>query len=177
VVIKMVLGSWQASGATEHRYALPATVRIGPRKRRLGQVKINIASHEEIQEPVLVIVDKRAAGAPVARGPSEPGLQRNIVEFALTAVSVEHIGAAIIGDEQVGVTIIVEVARTHTLAPSGMIQSGLNRHVEEFTASVVLVKMIRGLLARGEVLKPGSVHEEDVEMIIAIIVQQSNPAA
>src|SRR4051794_9128303 len=96
---------------------------------------------------VAVVVQKTAARAPTIFDACHACAFGDIREGAVSVVAVQDV-AAEVGDEEVVVAVVVEVADAAGLAPAGMGQPGFSRDVGEGAVAVVM-KEKTGRLARG----------------------------
>ena len=87
--------------------------------------------------PVAVIIHEGASCPPTRLFPCNARFLAHICEGAVAIVVVQNI-LAVIGNKEIVKTIIVVVADTDTLSPSGMRQAGFYRHIGESAVAIVL---------------------------------------
>src|SRR5438105_6418663 len=90
--------------------------------RVMSQIDMDIATHEQVQVAVVVVIQKGGAGTEVRpRMPigmvRQTGAGGNIdkapASLAVAHVMVEDVRLAVAGDEQVGKAVVVDVANRH----------------------------------------------------------------
>ncbi len=84
----------------------------------MGRVEIHVVRDEQIEVAVAVVVQKTAARTPAVFRSSDAGLLGHIGERAVAVVVVEDV-AAKVGDEEIVEAVVVVVADTTRLPPSG----------------------------------------------------------
>ena len=81
------------------------------------KIKLEIVGDEQIQMSVVVVVQERAAGVVAHAILLQAGLGGDILEPVPAPIAIENIRAPI-SDEQIGVAVVVEVARRTRPVPS-----------------------------------------------------------
>src|SRR5208283_3473940 len=129
--------------------------------------------------PVAIVVDPGTSGIPAGlrSGLDQPGALCDIGECSIAVVMVKSI-LPVISDEQIVVTIVVVVADTTGLTPTGVdFQPRTLRNIGERTVAVVLEQVTMWLLTLGEPFQPPSVHEKDVQPAIVVVIVEGEAAA
>ena len=83
---------------------------------------------------------------------------------------------AVVGYEEVFETVVIVVAGTDSLPPSGLDQAGLLSDIDKSPIALIAIKVISG---RGAARRThsGSIHQKDIEQAVVVIVEESDPAA
>ena len=145
------------------------------------KVPYGIARDDQIQQSVTVVVDEERACGP-ARA-THPGLSGDVTERAVAVVAIERI-VAVTSDVQIGVAVVVIVRHGDAHAVAQSAQPGLLRHVSEGAIPVVAIEpipegrvgLVGQLSLRHGIGEPCPIDKEDVELAIAIVIDQSNTA-
>src|SRR4029077_17890591 len=124
VVIERVDGDFQATRTAHHVQSLPlAPLSLtGPRNGIVR--KIHIARDKQIRLSIAVVIDKTAARVPLVARSVQAGLLRYVSERAV-AIVVVHRVLAPVGNEQIQVAVVVEIACATALAPACAGEAGL----------------------------------------------------
>src|SRR2546422_5216776 len=131
------------------------------------KVEIYIASDEQVEPPIAIIV---AEGT--ARGPSaerDPGLFGNVSESAVVIVPVETILSEV-RHVDVRPAVVIEIADAHALSPPLVSHARLLRDVGEGAIAIIMVE--RGawrFRLAAQCLERRAVDEVDVEPAVVII--------
>src|SRR5689334_2118703 len=144
IVVEHVTGRFEPARPAHDRSALPETGRVLARKGRRGNIEIYIVCDNKILQHIAVVVDKRAACAPLGSVSSYACGCGNFLESPIPFIVVEPV-LSIVSDIEVLKAVIVVVAGANSLAPSAGFQTGLFSNVSESAIVVVMVKMIAGL--------------------------------
>src|SRR5437667_6011710 len=141
-----------------------------------SQIKIDVVGDEQIEFAVAIVVDKRAASVPTLAVPAHPGFVGHIGERAIAVIVVKHVLAKI-GDEEIFEAVIVVIANADPLSPAGVGYASLQSNVGECAVSIIFEEMGRWFLALGETFQARSVHQENVEPAVVVVIIKSNAAA
>ncbi len=146
--------------------------------RILVDLPVTIVDHEEIEQPVVVVVEPASADGPhllamcVLSG--NACLGGDFGERAV-AIVVKKLVARDVGEKNVGVAVIVVIANgdTHAVACAG--DACFFGHVSERAVVVVVEEAIpvcgRGLFERGNL---GTVNAVDIEEAVVVVVEQGD---
>src|SRR5206468_8653224 len=154
---------------------LPFAVRCLSGRGRVRQVELLIAGDEQVEVAVTIVIEERAARAPVRAWSGYPRPLRYIGETALAVVAVKDIRPPV-GDVEVIETVVVEVGHADAISPSRMRYLGGGCHVFEATIPNIAVQAI----GRGTPLKPlepRAVHEKNVLATIVVVIEEGNSGA
>ena len=105
-------------------------------------------------------------GRPAGRG--------DVREFAVAAIAVEAV-VAVVGDQKVGVAVVIEVADAGGLRPAGARESGLLTDFGEVTLAIVAVELRVGRRSVG--VERGAVGDEDIVRAVAVVVEDRGAGA
>src|SRR5262249_42320385 len=96
-------------------------------------------------------------------------------ERSVAVVAVEDL-VAVVGDEQIGVAVVVVVAGADALAPAAAGDAGLRGDVGERAVAVVPIEMAHwcGVVRRRQA---GAVDEKDVRPAVVVVVEDRDAAA
>ena len=119
---------------------------------------------------VAVVVQETTTCSPVFSRARYASLLGNVRESAVAVVVIEDV-AAPISDEEIIVAIIVVVSDTAALAPSGGGQARLLGDVGKCTVAIVMKQVAGGILFPHGRVKTRSVHQENVEPAIVVVVE------
>jgi len=154
---------------------LEVAVRSFERWQRSGlQVEINIISHEQVQQPVAVVVDKRTPGAETGIRMQQTSLGRHICESAIAVVAVELV-LPIVGNEEVFKAVVVKVPNADPGAPARIRQARLRRNVFESSVAIVVIQAIARPGRNG--IEPAPAHDEDVHPTIVVVIEKGASAS
>ena len=135
---------------------------------------LHVARDVEVEVPVAVGVEERAARAP-ARS-RDAGRGRHVLEGAVALVAEEEVRAPV-GHVEVEPTVAVEVARADAVAPGGGVDAGLLRDVLELEPAPVAVEGVPVRHALAALRELGRGHQVDVEEPVAVVVEERDAAA
>jgi hypothetical protein len=107
-VIEEVDASLQAGRTACDGHALEAA-QAGIRRRRSGQIEIDVVGDEQVEPPIPVVVDEGTPGVPAQARLREASGLCDIVESSAAGV-VEQPVLAVVGDEQILVAVVVVIA-------------------------------------------------------------------
>src|SRR5206468_2458122 len=126
---------------------------------------------DEIEPSVAVVVKEGAARAPSCTALHQTGAARDVLERAVSSVSVQAVLAPI-GDEEIVVPVIVVVADAGALAPTARAQPGAFGDILKRPVSPIPVQVIGWLLPLGKTFEHRAVDEKDVEPAVAVVVDR-----
>ena len=118
VVVQQVGFEREPTGSAVDRHPAVEAVGIGARLRRRGEVELQVVGDEQVQVSVAIVVEERAARVVAGSVLSKMSLGRDVLEPFAVHVAVETVLTPV-SDEQVGVSVVVIVARADTLGPAG----------------------------------------------------------
>ena len=118
VVVQQVRFERQPARAAVDRHGAVEAVGIGAWLWRRREVELQVIGDEQVEVADAVVVQERAARVVTNSVLSEMSLRRDILEPSAVHVAVEAVLAPV-GDEQVGVSVVVVVARADALRPAG----------------------------------------------------------
>src|SRR6476620_1456502 len=107
---------------------------------------------------VAVVVDEGAAGAPGFAGAGDAGFLADVGEGTVAVVPIQHI-FSVVGDVEIGVTVVVVIADANALSPSGVGEAGFLGDVGEGAIVIVAVEMICRRLSRWKTFELGAVDD------------------
>src|SRR5229473_2332985 len=111
----------------------------------MGQIEVDIVNDYQVEISVAVIVDEGATCAP-ALGGEQTAFFGLVAKRAIPLIPVQDILSPL-GDENVGVAVIIDVTRTNALAPSGTRDSRVFGDVFELQSTQVVIEERLGLRA------------------------------
>src|SRR5215472_11638346 len=116
IVIERVVSGRKAVRAAPDGESLPFTVLGAAGFGYMGQIEIDVVGHEDVQPAIAVIVDESAAGSPARTCHRQPRALGDVFEFAVSEITVEAV-VAVIGHEQVGMAVVIDVTGARRLSP------------------------------------------------------------
>src|SRR6266404_2349892 len=135
----------------------------------LGFIEIDEPAHEQIQAPIVVVIEPYRARRPARRG--HTSLCRNIGERAIAIIVVEN-AASVLRYIQVGPTFSVIVAHRDAHSVAASADARLLRHIRECSVSIVVIDGIaQGRLRIVEITAP-AVYEINVHPAAVVIVDE-----
>src|SRR5262249_18818899 len=174
VTIEKVCSAFQSGDSVEDGRLLAHHGRVALVKRQSVFVG-DVVTYEKVEAAIAVVVQEGGAGVPVILRFEESALAGHVRKRAVAVVVVEHV-LAIVGDEEIEVTVVVVVADTDALSPSMANETGFLRDVGEGTVTIIFVEVVGGLFAFGEVGQPPTVDDEDVEPAVVVVIEERNAA-
>ena len=134
--------------------------------------------------PVFVIVDKGTPGIPpvqalwrLSRSLRQTRGYGNIFERAIAQIAIQD-AVTPVSDKKIGKSIVVEIAHTAALPPTGFCKAGLQGDVRECSVAIVLVQAANRRIGGCPVrLEPCAVDEKDVEPSVIIEVEERYSAS
>src|SRR6266404_2191636 len=115
---------------------------------------------------------------------TQAGIFRNVDKATTLArivwidrhIVIEHIGLPEAREEQVGITVVVDVAHGHSHAAAGVVESDLLGHVSESTAAQVFIQFGGWWRAmRGH--ECGPLYKEQIQQAILVVIKPSQARA
>ena len=143
------------------------TVSIGAGLGRRVEAELEIVGDKQIETAVAVIVEEGAAGVVAHAILNEARFARHIAKAFAAFVAIEHVLAPV-SDEEIGIAVVVVIARADALRPAGASNSHLLGDVAVAAPAFVVVE------ARGRAVAAG---HEDVEQAVVIVVEEAHAAA
>jgi hypothetical protein len=134
----------------------------------------DVGRHEQIQAAVAIDVQEGGAGVPARSRRRQPAARRDVGEGAVAVVAIED-EASVVGDQQVDVAVVVDVAGADALSPAAGGDPRLGSDVDE-RAAIVAIQVAGGGLV-GWLATARAVDHEDVLSAIAVVVQDRHTAA
>ncbi len=153
VVIERVVRHGESARAAHDDHALPLAVLAAPRLGSVGEIEVDIIGDKDIEIAVAIVIDKGAARTPSRAGDGQAGGLTDVREFSGAQIPVEDV-VAVVGDEQIGMAVVIEVAHAGGLRPTGAGESGLLAHFGKVTPAVVAVELRRVGAALGSSVVP-----------------------
>ena len=126
----------------------------------------------QIKKAIAVEIEEGTSGTPpwFRRGKSA-GLGL-VTKRTVSLIAIQDVLAPL-GHEEIGISIIIEVARANALAPTGMRQPGFGGYIFELEAAEVVIEKVCG---RGQTLiKPIAIHQKNIGQPIIVVVEDRNP--
>ena len=142
IVVEGVGCARQAAGSAEGRHPFPNAVACLAGSGRVCQVEVDIVRNHQVQLAIAIIVNKRAAGAPLLSGSGHSGYFREFPKSSVSLVVVEPI-LAIAGHIEIVISIIVIVADADALPPCCTQQAGVCRYIGKRAIVIVVKEMAR----------------------------------
>jgi hypothetical protein len=144
----------------------------------IAEVPLQIAEHDQIEQAVIIQIHPSRAGGPSAA--ADPRLFRHIAESAVAIVVIKLV-TAVSGDIEIFIAIVVIVAhgdahaKTHARKPGFLrdVFEGSIRFLVEEAIPILGVRLGRNDSSRSRIAQGGSIHQEDVETPVVVIVEQS----
>ena len=133
---------------------------------------VEIVGDVEIQVAVQVVIGESRACGPTAVAVRD-GRNRHIRE-ATAFVAVKHVGAKI-GNEEIGISIVVVIPRATAHAITGIGDPG--RRFDETSICSVAVERIAGRLGRYVTGQISSVDDVEIHVPVAVIIEKSGSRA
>ena len=176
IAVQEVGAAGQPLRTTRHRNIVEAAVRRFARKRYALRVEVHVVGDEQVQMAIAIVIEKTTTGSPPVPAARDAGLLGNIGESAVTVVVIEHVPAPV-ADKQVVEAVVVIVADTAALAPSGVSQAGLPGDIGEGAVAIVTEKIAGGFWRARLRLKRGAVHQEDIQPAVVVEIEEGHAAA
>jgi hypothetical protein len=134
----------------------------------------DVVADEEIVVAVAVGVEERRADAPARV--TDAGPAGHLLEGAVAPVPVEEVGAEG-GHVDVGKAVAVDVADAAAVAVDGRRHAGGARHVAKGAVALVAIEDAVGGGAPAELGESEGVHEVEVLVAVAVVVEGQNAVA
>lgn len=107
--------------------------------RSLGRVELDVVDHEKVEKAVAVEIEEGAAGAPARLRRGKATAFSFIVKGAVALVVVENV-ASPLGDEDVVVAVVIDVACADALSPAGVREASFLCDVFKLEPAEVAIK-------------------------------------
>ena len=141
-------------------------------KRRCLRIECDVAGNDQIELTVAIVIEKAAPCRPLVVRTRDTGLHGDILERAFSVIAIKRVRPPV-RDEQILIPVVVEIARTHAVAPARAGDSGCGTYVGEFSGAGVPIEMADRFLTLRKSLEAGSVYEEDIEASIVVVVDET----
>ena len=122
---------------------------------------------------IAIVIDESAAGSPRFAGAAHAGFIAYVGKRAVPVVVIQNI-FPVVGDIKIFPSVVVVVAHTNALPPSGVRQAGLVRGVAERPVMVVAIQVIGGAFPDGKSFKLRAVDNKDVRPAIVVEIKDGN---
>ncbi len=147
-----------------------------------GEIPLHVAGHDQVEAAIAIVIHEAGAGAPSA--PAHASLGGDVSKSAVTVVVVKNISAQV-GDQQVDVSVVVVIAGRHSHAVGVALHSGGFGDVSKSAIAVVAIEpvpvarigFVRQRPARHGILNLRSVHEEQIEAAVVVVIEHGHAAA
>src|SRR5439155_20877938 len=127
-------------------------------------------------QSIAIVIYEQASSDPAHAFAANPGYVCHISKLAITIVVIKNVLTEI-ADEEIYEAVVVVVTNANALSPAGVGYAGLHGNVCECSVTIILEKMRRRLLALGETFQARSVHQENVEPAVVVVIVKSNAGA
>jgi len=154
--------------------AVDAVRGLGGPAGRAPRAVDDVVADVDVEVSVVVHVEEGRGGAPVV-GPADSGLFGDVGEGPVTVVAQEHVRPEV-RHVEIGIAVVVVVADGHAVAPATVPHAGLVRHLGETTVPDAAIKPVRLPFAGGAVVS-GAVHDVEVELAVAVVVEPGSAGA
>src|SRR3954452_15312045 len=121
----------QSSRPAHDRAPFPLALRFVAGTRRVGEIKIYVVDHDEIERSIAVEIHECAPGAPSVLRSQKSAFLGLIFKCAIPLVAIENVLAPL-RDEEIGGTVIIDIAGTYALSPAGATDARLFCDIFEF---------------------------------------------
>ncbi len=133
-----------------------------------------VVRHEDVQPSITVGVEETGRGG--IGVVADPRVGGRVFERPVAAIPVERVGT-VIGDVEVGVTVVVRIPDSHShpvarIGGSGRVGRDAKHAVVTLEQQLVHAVGRRG--AAGDI--PPAVHEVQIEVVVAVGIEESNAA-
>src|SRR6202162_2768339 len=175
VVVKNIFPALQPRRSARYQHTF---IKARPRFRhgRCGQVQVDVIANEKVEPAIAIVIDKRTAGVPTRALARHARLLAYVGESPVTIVVIQNI-LAVIRYEQILPPVVVVIADANALAPARVPYSRLGGNVGEGAIAIVTEKMRSGFAARGKAFEPRTIHQENVEPAVVVIIIKSDTTA
>src|SRR5690242_10904786 len=126
--------------------------------------------------PVAIVIYERAAGIPALAVAGNASFVRHIGKRAVTIVVIKNVLAKV-AHEEIFKAVVIVIADANTLPPAGVGYACLQSNICESAVTIVLEKMRCWLLAFGETFQARSIHQENIEPAVIVVIVESNATA
>ena len=108
--------------------------------RRVFQVEVDVVSNEQVEIAIAVVVGEGAARTVANAGDGKLSFFGDVLEGAVAAIAIERV-VSLGSDQHVGMTIVVVIAGTDALAPTGLGEPGFSGDIGKVSVSVVVIEL------------------------------------
>ena len=146
------------------------------RRRRGGEVEIDVVGDEEVEPSVAIVVEERAAGSPARARVRQTRAPRDIFKRAVGAIVVQPVVSEV-ADEQIVVAVVVVVADARALPPAARRKPRFGCDVFERAVATVAIEMI-GRRRRGrESFERRSIDEKQIQPAVVVVIDRRDTGA
>ena len=114
----------------------------------MGQVEVRIVRNHQIQPAVAIVIQESATALPGFSVSGHAGLLGYLLE-PTSAIVVEPV-LSVIGDVKIFPAVVVVVAHTDALTPTGSHESRTFRHIRKCSVMIVMIEVVRRRTSSGE---------------------------
>src|SRR5580692_9363885 len=125
---------------------------------------------------VAVVVDERAAVAPSFSRACDPSFFADVGEGAVAIVVVQDI-FSVVGDVEIFEAVVIVVADTHALSPTGVQKAGFLGDVGKGAVVIVVVEVAGLLVGAGKRIESGAIDDENVGPAVIVIIKNRDTGA
>jgi hypothetical protein len=100
---------------------------------------LHVIAHEEIEIPVVVVIEEGGAGAPIARKTAHTRARSDVGEFAAARIAKEP-GPAHFGNQNVVQAVVVKISHGRSHAKEADVETGATRHVFKLPLAIVAIE-------------------------------------
>jgi hypothetical protein len=108
-MVERIVRGGKAVRSAPNREPLPFTTLAATRLRNIREIEIHVVGDKYIEQPVAIVIDKRAAGSPASARHREPSALSDVLEFTVSEIPVKSV-VAVISDEKVRMPIVIDIA-------------------------------------------------------------------
>src|SRR5271166_1664336 len=128
--------------------------------------------HQQIEQPIMVVIEENSSGG--MRGPVDARFARDVAEVSVAVVFEKHIAATHGGNEQIGVSVVIDVSKSGGDADAARhADACFLRDVLEFASAQVLPKLVpAGLADEVDVVQPITVYVRYSDSGSVVIVRR-----
>ncbi len=166
----------EAARTAHHGHALPEAIAAAAGRRHPGAIEFEIVRHDEVEAAVAVVVEERASAVPARRRGRQSRRSGRVAKRAVPLVVVED-ALPVVGDEQVAIPVAVVVGGAGRLAPAGVREPGVDRHVLELETAEIAIEMSGGGAAGAFAVERGTVCDVDIGKAVVVGVEDRDAAA
>jgi len=119
----------------------------------------------------MTALDSHLDAAAIATAVFQPSFPGFIPERAVAQVSIENILAPL-RDQQIGISVVVDVSNTNPLAPSALLDACLGGDVFKLEAAKIVIQDIARL--RSVLLQSSRADQKDIRQAVVIKIEDCN---